>query len=104
MSAKFTVFKDKGGKFRFNLKAANGEIIAACSEGYPDKKSALKGIASIAKNAPIAKIDDTTIEAAARKPVKKTVAAKKPEKKPAAVVKPAIEKPAADKCAETCCP
>ena len=76
MPAKFTVYKDKAGQFRFNLKAANGEIIAT-GESYPDKKSVLKGIASITKNAPVAKIDDTTVEdAAEKKPVKKTAASK----------------------------
>ncbi|RYE38065.1 MAG: DUF1508 domain-containing protein, partial [Hyphomicrobiales bacterium] len=29
MTAKFAAFKDAAGKFRFHLKAANGEIIAA---------------------------------------------------------------------------
>ena len=47
MAAKFTVYKDKAEQFRFNLKAANGEIIAVAGESYPDKKPALKGIASI---------------------------------------------------------
>ena len=98
MSAKFTVFKDKAGKFRFNLKAANGEIIAA-SESYPDKKSALKGIASIVKSAPIAKIDDTThvekpaVKAAAKKPAVKKAAAKKPAAKKAMAKKPAAKAP-----------
>ena len=83
MAAKFTVFKDKADKFRFNLKAGNGEIIAA-SESYPDKKSALKGIASIVKNAPIAKIDDTTVEAQApKKAAAKPAAAKPSARKPA---------------------
>jgi len=67
MPGKFTVYKDKANKFRFNLKATNGEIIAA-SESYPDKKSALKGIASIVKNAPVAKIVDTTLEEEPPKP------------------------------------
>jgi uncharacterized protein YegP (UPF0339 family) len=86
MPAKFTVYLDKAQKFRFNLKAVNGEIIAA-SESYPDKKSALKGIASIVKNAPVAKIVDTTLatepqkDSKAKKPVKRTVKAKKPVKK-----------------------
>ena len=79
MSAKFTVYKDKADQFRFNLKAANGEIIAVASESYPDKKSALKGIASIVKNAPVAKIADETGE-------------KEAPKKPAS--KPAKSKPA----------
>ena len=71
MPAKFVVFLDKASKFRFNLKATNGEIIAS-SESYPDKKSAMKGIASIQKNAPVAVIDDTTVQ----KDVKPKAAAK----------------------------
>ena len=91
MSAKFTLYKDKGGKFRFSLKAANGEIIAA-SESYPDKKSALKGIASVVKSSASAKIVDTTIEeGAAKKPARKPAAKAKPAPKPAAEEKPAAE-------------
>jgi uncharacterized protein len=33
MAAKFEISKDHAGKFRFHLKAPNGEIIAA-SQGY----------------------------------------------------------------------
>ena len=84
MSAKFTVFKDKAGKFRFNLKAANGEIIAA-SESYPDKKTALKGIASVVKSSAAATIVDTTEEAA---PKAKAPAKPKAAAKPKAPVKP----------------
>ena len=52
---KYEIYKDKGGEFRFRLKARNGEIIGK-SEGYKAKASAKKGIASIAKNAPDAPI------------------------------------------------
>jgi uncharacterized protein YegP (UPF0339 family) len=52
---KFEWFKDKAGKFRFRLKAANGEIIAV-SEGYNSKEACSSGIESVKKNAPIAKI------------------------------------------------
>ncbi len=52
---KFEWFKDKSGKFRFRLKAANGEIIAT-SEAYESKDSCVNGIESVKKNAPIAKI------------------------------------------------
>ena len=89
MPAKFTVFKDKANQFRFNLKAANGEIIAA-SESYPDKKSALKGIASVVKSAAVAAIIDTTVEAEA--PKAKTPKAKAPAK-PKAAPKPRAKKP-----------
>ena len=52
---KFELYKDKGGEFRFRMKAANSQIIGK-SEGYKAKASAKKGIASIAKNAPDAPI------------------------------------------------
>lgn len=29
MAGKFDVYEDKGGKFRFRLKAGNGEVVAA---------------------------------------------------------------------------
>ena len=51
----FEIFKDKSGQHRFRLKAANGEIIAV-SEGYTSKDRCLDGIASVEKNASIAKI------------------------------------------------
>jgi uncharacterized protein len=54
MAAKFEISKDKSGKFRFHLKAANGEIIAA-SQGYETKASAEKGIESVKTTAPDAK-------------------------------------------------
>ena len=59
MAAKFEISKDKSGKFRFHLKAANGEIIAA-SQGYETKESAHKGIESVETSAPAAKVVDLT--------------------------------------------
>jgi uncharacterized protein YegP (UPF0339 family) len=59
MAAKFEISKDKSGKCRFHLKAANGEIIAA-SQGYDTKASAEKGIESVKTNAPGAKVVDLT--------------------------------------------
>lgn len=51
----FEWYKDKVGKYRFRLKAANGEIIAV-SEGYASKEGCVGGIESVKKNAAIAKI------------------------------------------------
>ena len=51
----FEWYKDKAGKYRFRLKAANGETIAV-SEGYASKDGCVNGIESVKKNAPIAKI------------------------------------------------
>ncbi len=55
MSAKFEIYKDKAGEYRFRLKAANGEVIAV-GEGYSSKNACLNGVESVKKNAPIAEI------------------------------------------------
>ena len=48
---KFEVYLDKGGEYRFRLKATNGQIIAV-SEGYKAMAGCRNGIASVKKNAP----------------------------------------------------
>lgn len=58
---KFVIGQTKNGGFRFNLKAGNGEIIAT-SQTYKAEASCRKGIASVIKNAPIAAIEDQTVE------------------------------------------
>jgi len=50
MAAKFELYKDKKGEFRFKLVAPNGQTIAV-SEGYKTKESAKNGIDSVKKNA-----------------------------------------------------
>ena len=57
VAGKFELFKDAGGKFRFRLKARNGEIIAS-SEAYETKAAAQKGIKSVRTNAPTGRLDD----------------------------------------------
>ncbi|MCA8999685.1 MAG: YegP family protein [Planctomycetaceae bacterium] len=49
MPAKFVLKKIKNGEVKFNLHAANGEIILS-SESYKQKSSAKRGIASVQKN------------------------------------------------------
>ncbi len=49
------------GRMMFNLKASNGEVIAT-SQLYKHKESCVKGMNSVAKNAAIAPIEDTTVE------------------------------------------
>jgi len=51
LAAKFEIFKDKKGEFRFRLIAANGQVIAT-SQGYKTRASCMKGIDSVKKNAP----------------------------------------------------
>ncbi|WP_327119813.1 YegP family protein [Nocardia sp. NBC_01730] len=60
MAAKFEIYKDKSDKYRFRLKAANGEVIAV-GEAYESKAACKNGIESIKKNAPAADIVDQTL-------------------------------------------
>ena len=46
---------------KFDLKAGNGEVIAT-SEVYSSDASCKKGINSVIKNAPIANLEDQTVE------------------------------------------
>ena len=55
MAGKFEVYQDKAGKYRFRLKAGNGEVIAV-GEAYESKAGCMKGIESVRKNAPKAKV------------------------------------------------
>ncbi len=47
--------------YRFNLLAGNGQVIGV-SEVYKQKASCLNGVASVAKNGPIAALEDQTEE------------------------------------------
>ncbi len=46
---------------KFDLKATNGQVIAT-SEVYQSEASCLKGVESVKKNAPIANVEDQTVE------------------------------------------
>lgn len=59
MPAKFVLKKGSTGKFRFNLLAANGQVIAT-SQAYETKRAAQNGIKSVKTNAPKADIEDLT--------------------------------------------
>ena len=50
MPGKFEIKAGKNGKFRFNLKASNGQIILS-SESYDSRNGCEKGIESVRKNA-----------------------------------------------------
>ena len=60
MPAKFQVYQDEAGKYRFRLRAENNEIIAA-GEAYEQHASCLKGIQSIQKNCN-SQVEDLTTE------------------------------------------
>ena len=57
---KFVIRKTNTG-IKFDLKASNGEVIAT-SEVYSSPAACKKGIASVQKNAPIAAIENQTVE------------------------------------------
>ena len=50
MAAKFELKTTKNGKYAFNLKAANGQVVLT-SQQYKQKASAQSGIASVKKSA-----------------------------------------------------
>jgi uncharacterized protein YegP (UPF0339 family) len=62
-AGKFEISKDKAGKFRWHLKAANGEIIAT-SQACEKKANADKGIEAVKKAAADAAVVDLTEEGA----------------------------------------
>lgn len=58
---KFVIRKTNTG-IKFDLKASNGEVIAT-SEVYSSPESCKKGLASVQKNAPVAAVENQTLEA-----------------------------------------
>ena len=58
--AKFEIYKDANGKFRWRLKAPNGEIIAA-SEAYESKHECQQRMRFLIENAPTAETEDLTV-------------------------------------------
>ena len=61
---KFVIRKTNTG-VKFDLKATNGEVIAT-SEVYASEASCKKGVASVIKNAPVAAVEDQTVEGFAK--------------------------------------
>ncbi|GGX90303.1 YegP family protein [Streptomyces hiroshimensis] len=57
MPGKFEMYEDNSGKYRYRLKAGNGEIIAV-GEAYNSRSACEKGIESVKQNAPAAPVKD----------------------------------------------
>lgn len=57
MAGTFELYQDKAGKYRFRLKASNGQVVAA-SQAYESKASALNGIESVKSSS----VDAPTVE------------------------------------------
>ena len=63
MAGKFEITQSKSGKFMFNLKAGNGQVILT-SQTYESKASALDGVESCKKNSALdARFDRATSKA-----------------------------------------
>ena len=57
---KFVMRKTNTG-FKFDLKAGNGEVIAT-SEVYTSEAACKNGVESVRKNAPVANVENQTVE------------------------------------------
>ncbi len=55
MAGTFEVYQDKAGKYRFRLKAGNGQVVAV-GEDYESKASCVKGCEAVQRAAEDAKI------------------------------------------------
>ena len=55
------IIREKNEKYSFRLKAGNGEVIAT-SQLYKSLQTCKAGIASVAQNAPIAALENQTVE------------------------------------------
>ena len=56
--AKFEVYEDKRGEFRWRLKAGNGEKVAISEEGFSSKDSCKTSIETVRRNAAEAEVVD----------------------------------------------
>ncbi|WKD58389.1 hypothetical protein CAPI_09330 [Corynebacterium capitovis DSM 44611] len=63
MAGKFEVYADKSGKYRFRLKAGNGEVVAT-GEAYESKSAAVKGTQAVQRAVEDAKLVDLTEKSA----------------------------------------
>jgi DNA-binding protein HU-beta len=75
--AKFVLSKARGGKFRFELLASNGKVLAQ-SVAHDTKRAAVSALRSVQKNAVTDVVDDQT------EPAKKATATKATATKTAA--------------------
>ncbi len=59
MAAKFEIYKDQRGEFRFRLRGRNGEVVAQ-GESYPTKAHARRGVQAVQRAAADAEVVDLT--------------------------------------------
>ena len=57
-AAKFEVYKDRGGEYRWRLRAQNSQVLATSGDGYAEKRSCLAAIDSVRRNAADAPVEE----------------------------------------------
>jgi uncharacterized protein YegP (UPF0339 family) len=61
MAGKFEVYQDSAGKYRFRLKAGNGEVVAT-GQAYASLAGAKDGCAAVQRAADGAKVVEVTTD------------------------------------------
>lgn len=56
--AKFELYQDGKGEYRWRLKSGNGQVIANGGEGYTTKAAAQNGIDAVKRDAAAAAVED----------------------------------------------
>jgi uncharacterized protein len=59
MPAKFEVYPDKSGAYRWRLKAANGVTVASSGESFSSKAAAISGCEATKRASAEAEIEET---------------------------------------------
>jgi hypothetical protein len=62
-AAKFEVYKDRGGEYRWRLRAQNRQILASSGEAYADKRGCLAAIESVKRAAADAPVEEMPADA-----------------------------------------
>ena len=62
-AAKFEVYKDRGGEYRWRLRAQNRQILATSGEAYADKRGCLAAIESVKRAAAEAPVEEVPSDA-----------------------------------------
>lgn len=58
--AKFELYKDTAGEYRWRFVSSNGRIIAVASEGYKAKNDCVNGMEIVKRDGPAASVVDQT--------------------------------------------
>lgn len=56
--AKFEIYQDGKGEYRWRLKSGNGQVIASGGEGYTSRSGCENGITAVKRDAPSAAVED----------------------------------------------